>query len=131
MYSPTPAPAGTGWTATERWIDEPAVEDAWGRCLWGLGTAAARSDVSLVRRLAVIQDASAPPRSCSPWPRTMAFAALGSGRTSRRRGRGIDRPAQPVYTDYAAGIARPNSDPAWPWPEPRLTYANAGSSPKR
>ena len=24
-----------------------------------------------------------------------------------------------------ASIAAPNGDPAWPWPEPRLTYANA------
>jgi len=60
-----------------RWTDEPALEDAWGRCLWGLGTAAAHSDVGLVRRLAVVQfDRAAVVRS--PWPRAMAFAALGA-----------------------------------------------------
>jgi len=35
------------------------------------------------------------------------------------------RPARALLTDYAAGLARPNGDAAWPWPEPRLTYANA------
>ena len=35
------------------------------------------------------------------------------------------RAARELITDYAAGIAAPNGDPAWPWPEPRLTYANA------
>ena len=105
-----------------RWTDEPATEDAWGRCLWGLGTAAAHSEVSLIRRLAVIQfDRSATVRS--PWPRAMAFAALGAAEllavAPGHRG------ARALITDYAAGIAGPNGDAAWPWPEPRLTYANA------
>jgi len=105
-----------------RWSDAPATEDAWGRCLWGLGTAAAHSDVSLVRRLAVIQfERSAAVRS--PWPRAMAFAAVGAAELL-----GVDpghRAARALLTDYAAGIAGPNGDAGWPWPEPRLTYANA------
>lgn len=105
-----------------QWTDEPATEDAWGRCLWGLGTAAAHSEVSLIRRLAVIQfDRSAAVRS--PWPRTMAFAALGAAELlSVEPGHPA---ARALITDYAAGIAGPNRDPAWPWPEARLTYANA------
>jgi hypothetical protein len=105
-----------------RWTDEPALEDAWGRCLWGLGTAAAHSDVGLVRRLAVVQfERAAVVRS--PWPRAMAFAALGAAELlSVQPGH---RAARQLITDYAAGIAEPNGDPAWPWPEPRLTYANA------
>ena len=105
-----------------QWTDEPATEDAWGRCLWGLGTAAAHSEVSLLRRLAVIQfDRSAGLRS--PWPRTMAFAALGAAELlSVQPGH---RAARALLTDYAAGVAGPNGDPAWPWPEARLTYANA------
>ena len=35
------------------WTDQPTTGDHWGRCIWGLGTAAAHSGVSLVRRLAV------------------------------------------------------------------------------
>jgi hypothetical protein len=105
-----------------RWTDLPATEDAWGRCLWGLGTAAASSDVSLIRRLAAIQfQRSATVRS--PWPRAMAFAALGAAEMLTAE------PGHPaaraLLADYAAGLAGPNGDAAWPWPEPRLTYANA------
>jgi hypothetical protein len=105
-----------------RWTDEPATEDAWGRCLWGLGTAAAHSQVPLIRRLAVIQfDRSAGVRS--PWPRTMAFAALGAAELlSVQPGH---RGARALIADYAAGIAGPSADSAWPWPEARLAYANA------
>jgi hypothetical protein len=105
-----------------RWEDEPTVADWWGRCIWGLGTAAAHSDVGLVRRLAVIQfERAAQVRS--PWPRAMAFAALGAAELLS-----VD-PGQPdarkLLTDYAETVAKPNGDAAWPWPEPRLTYANA------
>lgn len=105
-----------------RWTDEPAAEDAWGRCLWGLGTAAAHSDVSLIRRLAVIQfERSAVARS--PWPRAMAFAALGAAELlAVEPGHRI---ARTLIADYAAGLAGANGDAEWPWPEPRLTYANA------
>jgi hypothetical protein len=105
-----------------RWEDEPALEDCWGRCIWGLGTAAAHSDVSLVRRVAVIQfERAAQVRS--PWPRAMAFAALGAAELLA-----VDpeqRAARELLTDYAKTVAQPNADGAWPWPEPRLTYANA------
>jgi len=105
-----------------RWKDEPSVEDCWGRCIWGLGTAAAHSDVSLVRRLAVIQFERAA-KVRSPWPRAMAFAALGAAELLC-----VD-PGQPaaraLLADYAETVAKPNGDAAWPWPEPRLTYANA------
>ena len=105
-----------------RWEDEPSLEDCWGRCIWGLGTAAAHSDVSLVRRVAVIQfERAAQVRS--PWPRAMAFAALGAAELLA-----VDpeqRAARKLLTDYAKTVAQPNGDGAWPWPEPRLTYANA------
>jgi hypothetical protein len=107
---------------TGRWTDEPTYEDCWGRCLWGLGTAAAHSDVSLVRRLAVIQFERAA-HGRSPWPRAMAFAALGAAEllaVEPEHGA-----ARKLITDYAASVAAPNDDAAWPWPEPRLSYANA------
>ncbi len=104
------------------WEDEPSLEDCWGRCIWGLGTAAAHSDVALVRRLAVIQFERAA-KVRSPWPRAMAFAALGAAELLSVDPR--QRVARALLTDYAATVAKPNSDAAWPWPEPRLTYANA------
>jgi hypothetical protein len=107
---------------TGRWIDEPSTGDHWGRCIWGLGTAAAHSDVSLVGRLAVIQlEREAQARSTSP--RAMAFAALGAAELLA-----VDpehRVAHKLITDCAAFLPPPNGDPAWPWPEPRLAYANA------
>jgi hypothetical protein len=105
-----------------RWTDEPSLEDHWGRCIWGLGTAAAHSDVSIVRRLAVIQFERAA-KARSTWPRAMAFAALGAAELLT-----VDpehAAARELLTDYVATVAEPNRDPAWPWPEPRLTYANA------
>jgi hypothetical protein len=104
------------------WTDEPSTGDHWGRCIWGLGTAAAHSDVSLVGRLAVIQlERAANTRSKSP--RAMAYAALGAAELLA-----VDpdhSASRELISDYAASLAPPNGDPAWPWPEPRLTYANA------
>jgi hypothetical protein len=105
-----------------RWEDEPSLEDSWGRSIWGLGTAAAHSDVALVRRLAVIQFERAA-KARSPWPRAMAFATLGAAELLA-----VDpghRAARELLTDYAKTVAKPNGDASWPWPEPRLTYANA------
>ena len=105
-----------------RWTDEPTTDDHWGRCIWGLGTAAAHSDVSMVRRLAVIQFERAA-QARSPSPRAMAFAALGAAELLA-----VDPEhpaARKLLTDYAASLAAPNGDSSWPWPEPRLTYANA------
>jgi hypothetical protein len=107
---------------TGRWTDEPTLEDNWGRCIWGLGTAAAHSDVTWVRKSAVVQFERAA-KVRSTWPRAMAFAALGAAELLT-----VDpehAAARELITHYAATVAEPNGDPEWPWPEPRLTYANA------
>jgi hypothetical protein len=105
-----------------RWTDEPSTGDHWGRCIWALGTAAAHSDVSLVGRLAVIQlERAAHARSKAP--RAMAYAALGAAELlAVQPDHGV---ARKLITDYAASVPAANNDPAWPWPEPRLAYANA------
>ena len=59
------------------WEDRPALDDCWGRSIWGLGTAAFRSDDQLVRELSRM-DSERAMRQRSPWPRAMAFAALGA-----------------------------------------------------
>jgi hypothetical protein len=108
--------------STGSWVDEPALEDAWGRCIWGLGTAAAHSNVAWARQTAIKQfERAAQERSA--WPRAMAFAALGAAELLT-----FDphhRAALALLTDYAASVPAPNHDPMWPWPEPRLTYTNA------
>jgi hypothetical protein len=105
-----------------RWTDQPTTDDHWGRCIWGLGTAAANSDVSMIRRLATIQfDRAAKIRS--PHPRAMAFAAVGAAELlSVEPGHAL---ARTLLIDYAAGLDEQASDPEWQWPEARLTYANA------
>jgi hypothetical protein len=108
--------------STGRWTDEPSTEDCWGRCVWGLGTAAAHSGVSIVRKMSVVQfERAAQVRSRHP--RAMAFAAVGAAELLS-----VDpdhRAARELLTDYAGSVAAPRPDAAWPWPEPRLTYANA------
>ncbi len=104
------------------WADEPAMNDCWGRCVWGLGTAVAHSSVGAIRRMAIIQfERAALARSTSP--RAMSFAALGAAEVLASDAE--NGPARKLITDYAVGLAAPNGDPDWPWPEPRLTYANA------
>ena len=53
----------------------------------------------------------------------MAFAALGAAELLS-----VDpghQAARALLADYADTVAKPNGDAAWPWPESRLTYANA------
>lgn len=104
------------------WVDEPALEDAWGRCLWGLGAAAAHSKVVWARESALMQfERGAQARS--EYPHAMAFAALGAAELLAAD---PEHPgARALLTDYMASLPEPNDDEGWPWPEPRLRYANA------
>jgi hypothetical protein len=102
------------------WQDDRTVDDCWGRSLWGFGTAAARHPDHTVRHTALAHfERGAEQRS--PWPRAMAFAALGASEVvaayaERRR-------ALALLSDAAKVIGQGRG--AWRWPEPRLSYANA------
>lgn len=107
------------------WIDDPCLNDCWGRSLWALGTAFNRSDDQGIRSQAI----EAFERSChlrSEYLRSMAFAALGAAEVLE-----IDPNHESAATLLAAASERivslslDASTPAWSWPEPRLTYANA------
>lgn len=108
--------------STGRWVDEPSLEDCWGRCIWGLGTAIAYTGVGWVRKMALVQFERAA-RARSPWARASAFAALGAAEVLSvlpdHRG------ARKLITDYAMTVRDSPADTGWPWPEARLTYANA------
>jgi hypothetical protein len=104
------------------WQDGPGTADSWGRALQGLGTAVARGPVAAIRGESLARfDSSAQLRS--EWPHAMAFAALGAtevlsvipGHAGARR----------LLADAVGIIGEPTGNPAWPWPEPRLSYANA------
>ena len=114
--------------ADGRWTDEPTVEDCWGRSVWGLGTAAARSDLTGVRDSAVAQFERAVQRR-SPWPRAMAFAALGAAEVLTVLP--THRSARQFLADYAVTTTEPEAESEWPWPEPRLRYANAALAEAR
>ena len=104
------------------WEDLPRVEDAWGRAIWGLGTAAAHAaDAEVAATASDLLGQAALQRSL--WPRAMAFATLGAAELL-----GVQpdhAPARALLADAAAVMARPTGDAAWPWPELRLAYGNA------
>ncbi|MEO7235969.1 MAG: glycosyltransferase [Lapillicoccus sp.] len=109
------------------WTDEAGVEDCWGRALWGLGTVAARSpDAEISARAYEGFERAASRRS--PDRHATAFAALGAAEILVERFR--HAVSRTLLGDAARLLdTRPMMstppDPAWPWPEPRLRYANA------
>ena len=105
-----------------RWEDEPGLGDWWGRSLWASGTAAARGRSARFRADALVHfEAGAACRSASP--RAMAFAALGAAEVLSLRS--DNAAALDLLKAAGAALSGISSDPAWPWPEPRLAYANA------
>jgi len=104
------------------WTDQPGLGDWWGRALWGLGTAAVRSPAPWIREEALV--AFTLGASCrSEAPHAMAFAALGAAELLRADPGNVH--ASALLSDTAAAMGPPGSDPRWPWPHERLTYANA------
>jgi hypothetical protein len=105
-----------------QWQGRGSVEDCWGRSLWGFGTAATRSPDDWMRKLSLAHFESGAQQR-SPWPRAMAFAALGAHEVLAARPE--HRGALDLLADAVEVIGGRGCDPAWPWPEPRLSYANA------
>ena len=104
------------------WEDAPALDDCWGRSIWGLGTAVSLSDDDLIRERSLHQLERAMTRR-SEWPRAMAFAALGAANVLSTDPDNAS--ARSLLTDAADEMPGLGHDAEWPWPEPRLTYANA------
>jgi hypothetical protein len=104
------------------WDDPPALDDCWGRCIWGLGTAASHTDDDEIRHRATrgLEKATRPR---SPWPRAMAFAALGAAELLSVHP--YDKSARSLLADAADSMTSDDWNAEWPWPEQRLTYANA------
>ena len=107
-----------------RWLDGVGDDDSTGRALWALGAVAARATRAQQRELArALFSAGAGFRS--RWPRANAFAVLGAVELLAASPlRPVDD-ALALLTAAAAGLGSRSHDAEWPWPEPRLTYANA------
>lgn len=106
--------------AAGQWTDRPAVEDAWGRALWGLGSAAARMPV-LAPRALVAFELGALRRS--PYLHALCFAGLGAAEVLAVHPE--HEAARNLLRSAAKAIAIPGNNSQWPWPEARLRYANA------
>ena len=105
-----------------RWQDQPGTEDCWGRSLWALGTAAAHGPTREIREESFARFGRSA-RISSPWPHAMAFAALGAAEVL-----GVmpgHSAARSLLAAAVGIIGEPTGNPAWPWPAPRLSYANA------
>lgn len=108
----------------DRWADRPGTGDHWGRALWALGRVASRPDrhpLTAAARAAFVAGAA----HRSPHPHAMAYAALGAaevlsgGPTAQEAA-----VAARLLADAVTAIGGHSTD-GWPWPLPRLTYANA------
>jgi hypothetical protein len=105
-----------------RWLDRPDTGDWWGRAIWGLGTAASRAPGSSMRDTAFMCfELAAHHRS--RWPRAMTFAGLGAAEILRVMPE--HEGARRLLADAVTTIGPAGKVDTWPWPEPRLTYANA------
>ena len=117
-----PQPAGLRPAAGRTTRDS---SDCWGRGAVGPGHRRRPATGATIRAARRWPASTAARSRRSAWPRAMAFAALGAaevlavspGHTAARRRLLADAAATDRH-------ARPAS-PHWPWPEPRLTYANA------
>src|ERR1700733_3824527 len=105
-----------------RWHDQPGTEDGWGCSLWALGTAAARGPTTGIREESFSRFCRGA-RASSPSAHAMAFAALGAAEILDSHP-GNHTALTLLYRAHIA-IGKPAPDAAWPWPEPRLSYANA------
>ena len=103
------------------WTSEGSTEDCWGRSLWGLGTAAASTQFSIAGPALSLFERGAEQRS--QYPRAMAFAVLGGAAVIGHDPNNVA--ARSLLTDACDAMVQGSDDAEWPWPEPRLYYANA------
>lgn len=108
--------------ADRRWTDDPPSDDAAGRAVLGLGTAAAQAPWPSVR-LGALELFDEAARFRSGHLRALGYAVLGAAEVLRVLPDHAG--ARRLVADAADALPHPAGDAAWPWPEPRLAYANA------
>jgi len=108
--------------ANGRWHGRRGVDDCWGRSVWAFGTTAHLATDRSMRDSALSYFGHAIGQR-SPHRRAMAFAAVGAAELLAIDPRHYG--ARQLLADTVAALGPIPDDPAWPWPEPRLSYANA------
>jgi hypothetical protein len=108
-----------------QWTDDAGLGDWWGRALWGLGVAAAHAHTAGMRARALSGFRIAA-QSRSPHLHAMVFAALGAGEVLQANPH--DPSASQLLRDTVTAVGPVPADVGWPWPQPRLTYANGATA---
>ena len=108
--------------ANGRWQGRHGVDDCWGRSIWAFGSAARRAPEDWMRASA-LSYFNHGVKQRSPHRRAMVFAALGAAEVIADDPR--HRRARSLLVDVIDAIGPSSTDAGWPWPEPRLSYANA------
>lgn len=104
--------------ASGEWTSDPPSDDANARALVGLAAAAADAPWPDVRaRAGALFERASVFRS--RFPRATAYAVVGAARWAHHPA------ARQLIADAQSAVVRSRDDPHWPWPERRLTYANA------
>ncbi len=104
------------------WHGRFGVEDCWGRSVAAFGIAGSEGMNSWTRQMGAAMFGTAVEQR-SPHRRTMAFAALGAAAMLETDAHNYG--ARALLVDAIDTIGPIGIDPEWPWPEDRLTYANA------
>ncbi len=105
-----------------RWHGRHGVEDCWGRSVWAFGTAARRAPEDWMRSSAMSYFNHGV-KQRSPHRRAMVFAALGAAEVVEYDPR--HERARHLLADTIIAIGPLSTEAGWPWPEARLSYANA------
>lgn len=103
------------------WRDRYGVDDCWGRSIHAFGTAANRGRDDWTRQMGIASFGHAIEQRSGHF-HAMAFAALGAAEVLLADPQHYG--ARELLRDTVDVIGRPTSDRAWPWPAPRLSYAN-------
>ena len=104
------------------WTNDRPSDDSAGRALLGLGTAVARAPWPDIRDRALVLFGEAADFR-SEHPRAVAYAGLGAVEVLQAVA--DHGGARRLVSDAADSLPSPHTSDAWPWPEPRLSYANA------
>lgn len=103
------------------WEDSHALDDAWGRSLWALGTVAVRSSESWLRR-ETMEAFERGASNRSEFLRANCFAALGAAEIVKAQPDHV--PSRVLLAEVGTRIASLVGNGDWCWPEKKLTYSN-------